>query len=115
MAGSGRVRGAETGSGRSPSWRAWTLAVDALASYRLTKLVRDDFITQPLRDALHARFGPPEKSKISYLFQCPWCMSIYFGVALGLAHRRKSALTDVASHALAVSALTGLLAEHADS
>lgn len=105
---------AETVSAQPAAQRAWTLAVDALASYRLAKLLRDDFVTQPFRDLLHDRFGPPDRSKISYLFQCPWCMSMYFGAALAVAHRRRPTFTDVAAHALAVSALTGLLAERAE-
>lgn len=110
----GRERRADAAQVQPTARRVWTLAVDTLASYRLAKLLRDDFITQPFRDLLHDRFGPPDRSKISYLFQCPWCMSMYFGVVLGLAHRRSPRVTDVATHALAVSALTGLLAQRAE-
>lgn len=90
------------------------LAVDALASFRLTKLIRDDFITEPLRRVLRENAGEPDESKVAYLMQCPWCMSVYFGFALALARLRWPRATSVASHALAVSALTGLLATRAD-
>jgi hypothetical protein len=89
------------------------LLTDSLASYRLTKLIRDDFITQPLRDAVYERSGPPHRSKLSYLVNCPWCLSIYFGFILALARRRAPGLATVVSRSLAVSALTGLLAEKA--
>lgn len=95
--------------------RALDLALDALASYRLTKLVRDDMITQPLRDAVEQRHGPPDRSRVTYLLNCPWCLSVYFGLALALARGRLPGFTRVVSRALAVSALTGLLAERADA
>jgi hypothetical protein len=41
-------------------------------------------------------------------------MSIYFDLALGLAHRRSPPVADIATHALAVSALTGLLKEQVE-
>ena len=58
------------------------------ACYRLVKLVRDDRITEPARQAVIDRQGPPERSKVTYLLHCPWCLSIYFGAALTLGRLR---------------------------
>jgi hypothetical protein len=93
---------------------ALDLLTDALASYRLTKLVRDDFITQPVRDAVFEHSGPPERSKLAYLINCPWCLSVYFGVALQVVRWRRPGMARLVSRSLAVSALTGLLAERVE-
>lgn len=85
-------------------------ATDALACYRLTKLVLDDRITQPLRERWFARH-PPESTALGYLATCPWCLSLWAGLGIvgarRLAPRAWSPLADV----LAMSAVTGLLAE----
>lgn len=90
------------------------LVVDALACYRLVKLVRDDRITEPARQAVRDRHGPPEQSKVSYLLDCPWCLSIYFGAALSLGRRRWPSAVDMVVRPLALSAATGLVTQHAD-
>jgi hypothetical protein len=58
-------------------WPAWLwLLVNALATYRITRLITDDLIADPLR-ARVTRLGEPWASAI----ECPWCMS--FWVLLG--------------------------------
>jgi hypothetical protein len=98
-----------------PSTPVLDLAVDTLASYRLTKLIRDDLVTEPFRESVYSRFGPPGESKVSYLVNCPWCLSIWFGAAFALARRRTPAAAQVVARALALSALTGLLNQKAES
>jgi hypothetical protein len=49
---------------------------------------------------------------VTYLLNCPWCLSIYFGVALTLGRRRWPTATAVLSRPLALSALTGLATTH---
>lgn len=101
--------------GRSDELRPFTsLVTDGLASYRLVKLVRDDRISQPVRDAVLEHAGPPERSKTSYLLSCPWCLSFYFGTALTLGRRRWPRTTEALARILAISALTGLAAQHLD-
>ncbi len=94
--------------------RLAALVVDGLASYRLVKLVRDDRITEAPRNAVFERQGPPDQSKVSYLINCPWCLSIYFGVALAVGRRRWPRATEAVAHTLAVSALTGLVTQRLD-
>lgn len=91
-----------------------SLAVDGLACYRLVKLIRDDQVTEPVRRAVIERQGPPERSKISYLITCPWCLSVYFGAALTLGRRGWPSGTDAVARTLALSALAGLATQHLD-
>jgi hypothetical protein len=88
--------------------------VDALATYRLTVLIKDDKITERPREAVFRRYGQLGDDDVrnpSYLLGCPWCLSIYFG-ALAVAARRYAPGTwKPLSRALAFSATTGLLAE----
>ncbi|WP_408897569.1 DUF1360 domain-containing protein [Nocardioides sp. R1-1] len=97
-----------------PGSAALSLAADGLASYRLMRLLRDDRIAAPLRSAVHERYGDVEESKVAYLLQCPWCLSFWFGAGLTLARLRWPRATDVVARTLAISALTGLAAEHLD-
>jgi hypothetical protein len=86
--------------------------VDALATYRLTVLIKDDKITEPLRQAVFRRYGHLGDTDVrnpSYLLGCPWCLSMYFG-ALAVAGRRYvPGAWKPLSRALAFSATTGLL------
>ncbi|NYJ01620.1 hypothetical protein HNR19_002318 [Nocardioides thalensis] len=90
------------------------MIIDALACYRLVKLVRDDRITQPVRQAVIDRQGPPEKSKVSYLLDCPWCLSVYFGAVLTLGRRRWRTGVDALARTLALSAAAGLATQYLD-
>lgn len=88
--------------------------VDGLATYRLVKLVRDDRITQALRNWIKSRWGPPDRSKVTYLVNCPWCLSFYFGAALTLARRQWPEASGLTARALALSALTGIATQYLD-
>lgn len=88
--------------------RLASLLVDSLATYRLVKLVRDDRITEPMREAVVENHGPPEQSKVSYLVDCPWCLSFYFGAALTLGRLRWPRATEAVARIFAVSGLTGV-------
>lgn len=86
-------------------------AVSALATYRLTKLVIDDKLTEELREKVFVRYGDPSVSKISYLLTCPWCVSMYAGLAVSVSDTVFPRTTRVLTRALAFSALTGIIAE----
>jgi hypothetical protein len=88
--------------------------VDALATYRLTVLIKDDKITEGLREAVFRRFGHLEDDdvhKASYLMGCPWCLSIYFGAVTVAAEYYAPRVWRPLARVLALSAATGLLAE----
>lgn len=94
--------------------RLASLLVDSLATYRLVKLVRHDRITEPVRDAVAETHGPPERSKVAYLLDCPWCLSFYFGVALTLGRLRWPRSTEATARVFAVSGITGLASNALD-
>ena len=98
---------------------ALDLAVDALAAYRLTRLVTRDQITQPWRDRIEARsvevIASPTEAMgdlrdvwpwafLRGLTDCMWCSGTWcaFGVRLLPRWMRRS---------LAVAALVGLISE----
>lgn len=87
-------------------------AIDALATYRLTKLVIDDEITAELRDAANSHLdnhpGTASK-KLKYFLTCPWCVSIWAGGAIVGLRLVSPKAANAVSTALAVSAVTGLL------
>jgi hypothetical protein len=80
---------------------------DLLATYRLTKLVMDDEITQDLRMAIYTKF--PQNSKISYFIGCPWCVSIWAGAVIFTLRNVNPDGADIVSGLLAASAVTGVV------
>lgn len=115
---------------------ALELAVDALAAFRLTRLVTRDKITEPARDDLieeayaQARRTPadadlpdpvhagdwtaiahedPDVPKVAAFIVCPWCVGMYVAAGVTLARRYVPGWEHLA-RLLAVSAATGLLA-----
>ena len=91
---------------------ALELVIYGLATYRLTRLITRDSITEPIREWIWRR-RPPEKSKIGYLFTCEWCMSIWTASPL-IASSMITAVTDVVAAVLALSAAAGLLTAYED-
>lgn len=86
------------------------LALDIVATRRLTKLINEDFVTSPLREAIWKRF-PPNKSKIGYLFTCTWCMSIWAGVIVFSLRHKYPEIADIVSGILSASQVTGIANE----
>lgn len=54
--------------------------VRVMAAWRITRLIVDDEITRELRDAVEEHFG--EDSKWTYLVNCPYCVSVWAGLAV---------------------------------
>ena len=82
------------------------LALAALATYRLTRLVTADKITEPLRIWVLDR-----SEWAGYLVTCDWCLSIWISppVALCAVLWGDNRLVLVVLVWLAVSAVTGVL------
>ena len=59
--------------------RTTTAAVDVAAVWRLTRLVTEDEIVAPIRDAISRRW--PD-SRLEYLVHCPYCVSVWAGLAV---------------------------------
>lgn len=81
---------------------ALDLATDALAAFRLTRLVTRDDITEPLRHRVIARVG--SDSLIAEGLTCDWCVGVYAAFVIRLLPRW-------VRRGLATAALVGLIAE----
>lgn len=82
--------------------------VDALATYRLTRLLVEDRILQPVRDRVMDRHGPT--TQLGYFVTCPWCVSMWVGAGVVAARKVAPRLWPLASRTLALSATSGALA-----
>lgn len=92
--------------------------IRTLATERLTRLVVDDELTRPVREAVGTRW--PD-SKMNYLVSCRACVSVWAGLAVssGIVPRRVQLALALSSAMLAmdrqddrVSALTAAKARH---
>lgn len=81
-----------------------------LSTYRLTKLINDDYILNDVRQKVLAKF-PPNESKFGYLFTCPWCMSVWAVGSLLLLSKLAPEVYEYISLILTASAVTGLIEE----
>lgn len=52
-----------------------------LAVARVTRLITMDRLSEPFRVWLIRRNGGDDSAMVPYLFQCPWCMSMWVGLA----------------------------------
>lgn len=75
------------------------LGLEALATSRITRLVVDDHITQPLREKLW-EIDPPENMRAGFVATCHACTSVW---AAGLV--RSGILPPVLRDTLALSEL----------
>lgn len=98
--------------------RLTDLIIDALTTYRITRLVTEDTITDPLREKIFdSRFLPdPSSSHFpdhplipnpAYILTCPHCASVY-AAALTLI------LPNPAKKILALAAVTTLIHQYTD-
>lgn len=87
------------------------LATQALAAWRLTRLVTEDELAEPLRDAVVARFGAPQDSKLAYLVHCPFCVSMYASAGVVVADMIAPRFARPVIRALALSAAVSLAYE----
>lgn len=109
------------------------LVVDALAAFRLIKLVTNDTITEPLRgkvlarvylaahrpppadmseagcDWTHAVLQDPEPPKLATLLTCPWCAGTYVALGVVLARRLVPRAWQPVARLFAVGAVAGIL------
>jgi hypothetical protein len=83
------------------------LLTDALACYRLTRLLTTDRVAEPLRARVDS------SSTAGYLIRCDWCMSVWCGGAVVAARHLAPRVWAPVATALAFSAVTGLIAENA--
>ena len=71
--------------------------VDVAATARVTRLVVEDEIARPARVWVEVRTGPD--SRLTYLVNCPYCVSVWAGIAVQVMPRwavRAMALSGLA-------------------
>lgn len=93
------------------------LLLDALSTFRLTRLlVEDELLAEP-RDAV-TRWADSRdttlRRKVGTLATCPWCMSAYSGLLAVALRSFAPRLWDPLAKALAYSAVAGLIASRED-
>jgi hypothetical protein len=84
----------------------------ALATYRITRLVTRDVITEGFRNWFWTKF-PPESKKLGYLLTCEWCLSIWVASLL-VASAMITSVTIAVAGVFALSAVAGLLTAYED-
>jgi len=87
--------------------KAVSAVLDIVATYRLTKLIMDDKITEDFRNLIYEKF--PKDSKLAYLIGCPWCVSIWAGATIFTLRKISPETADIVSGLLAASAVTGVV------
>lgn len=90
-----------------------TLALTALATARLTRLITTDTIFDAPRERLIVAL-PVRLEPLAYLMQCSWCMSVWVGAGTAIAWYAwgDTRAYLVVTAALAFSHITGWLATH---
>jgi hypothetical protein len=91
------------------------LVLDALATYRLTRLVTDDTITEPIRHWLGG--WDPAVLRVSRprtwdFITCPWCTSVWIGAGVVALTALWPVEWAYGAAALAFSAVAGFLKGH---
>lgn len=96
------------------------LFVDALAAYRLTRLVTADTILDAPRDAIAtwSESGPDSseawRPKIGELVECRWCAGVWISLGVVAARRLAPAAWEPVARVLAFSTVAALLARAED-
>jgi hypothetical protein len=81
----------------------------SLATFRLARLITNDQIFAPLREAIWKRFPP--NTQFGYLFTCVWCTSIYTASLLVACYTIVGTATLICAIILALSAVAGLIGD----
>ena len=86
------------------------LVIDALASYRVTRLLVSDDIVDRQRDALVDRLRRGGHRKLVELSECPWCIGFWVACGVVAARRAIPRTWAPVAEAFAFSAVSGLVA-----
>jgi hypothetical protein len=90
----------------------WEFLILGLATYRITRLITRDVITEGFRNWFWKKWSP-EKSKLGYLLTCEWCLSIWIASLMYISVMITSVTFAVAA-VFALSAVAGLLTAYED-
>jgi len=81
--------------------------IDALAVYRITRLVVADKVTEPIRERVWEERGA-EKG-LGYFVTCPWCVSFWVGAGAVAARQVAPSAWEPFARVMAASAVTGIV------
>lgn len=84
------------------------ILIGSLATYRLSKLIIDDAIFNEIREPLLSYLEDTGHTKLVYLMQCPWCISMYTGLLVSLLQKDKN-LVSLLLSTLTYSTVSGIL------
>jgi len=84
------------------------MIADSLACYRLTRLIVDDTITDPLRARL-VEADHPVAGFFAEVTDCRWCTGIWVGMGVMVLRRLAPRLWGPVADGLALAAIAGLL------
>lgn len=90
------------------------ILLNSLATYRLTRLVIEDEVTNELRAMAYEQINKlPDAlaNKLNYFLTCPWCVSIWVAGGLLLLRKTSPELAEFITGLLAASAITGVISE----
>jgi hypothetical protein len=92
--------------------------IDALAVYRITRLVTRDTITEELRETIAQEIQTTVQAglitqktadKLTYLMECDWCMSIWVATIACFFKKYIPHVWDTIKYIMAASAVAGAL------
>lgn len=87
------------------------LVLDALASWRLVRLIQKDEITAPARTAIVGWTLDNDHPQLRYLLQCPHCLSPHCVILLLCLRRIAPGPTRILTRVFAASALVSMYYE----
>jgi len=88
--------------------KTYDTTIDALAVYRITRLLIEDEITTDLRNAWFERHDP-STTKLGYLATCPWCMGFWVAAVAVAARHYAPRMWSPVARTMALSAAAGIL------
>lgn len=97
----------------------YELTLDGLATYRLTRLVTRDVITEPIRERIDKELDLLASSRVAekgfteeikYAMRCDWCASVYVAAVVLICRRYFPRTWGKLAFVLAGSAVAGFLA-----
>jgi hypothetical protein len=86
------------------------VTIDALASYRITRLLVSDGIIDVQRQAVLDRLERAGRTKAVELIECPWCIGFWIAGSVVAARRWLPRQWSPVAKTLAYSAVAGILA-----
>ena len=80
----------------------------ALGAYRLTRLIVEDTIFEPVRTRIWKKY-PPETTKLGYWFTCYWCAGFAMSVLMVGLYLVIPVVAIPIAAILSISAVIGIL------